>query len=235
MRVLLVEPYCTGSHRAWADGYVRHSAHDVRLITHPGRWWKWRMRGAAITLAASLETLDGWRPDAVMVSDMVDLAHFRTFARPWIGDVPMALYFHESQLTYPDPPGAPSDDSYALTNWISALSADRVFFNSGYHREVFFQSLPRLLRRFPDHRLDHLISEVKNRSEVLPVGVDLSWITDRSSRNGLRGSFGITAGSTTKTPPPSQKPSNIWQRQTATSSWYCSDHGRRGCPKSCSA
>lgn len=184
MRVLLVEPYYTGSHRTWADGYVRHSAHEIRLITHPGRWWKWRMRGGAITLAASLETLDGWTPDVVMVSDMVDLAHFRTLARHWIGDVPVALYFHESQLTYPDPPGAPSDDSYALTNWISALSADRVFFNSGYHREVFFQSLPRLLRRFPDHRHDHLIAEVQARSNVLPVGVDLSWVTDRSPRNG---------------------------------------------------
>lgn len=184
MRVLLVEPYYDGSHRAWADGYLEHSAHDVRLISHPGRWWKWRMRGAAVTLAAALRDLDGWQPNVVMASDMVDLAHFRALARPFIGEAPVALYFHESQLTYPDPPGVPADDSYALTNWISAYSADWVFFNSGYHRDNFFESLPDLLRRFPDHRHDHLIAEVVTRSEVLPVGVDLAWLPKRSHRSG---------------------------------------------------
>ncbi|HUG32360.1 MAG TPA: DUF3524 domain-containing protein [Acidimicrobiia bacterium] len=164
MRVLLVEPYYAGSHRAWADGFLQHSAHEARLTAHPGRWWKWRMRGAAVTLAAGLESLGGWRPDVVMVSDMIDLAHFRTLSRPSIGDAPMALYFHESQLTYPNPPGTASDDSYALTNWISALSADQVFFNSGYHRNVFFHSVPDLLRRFPDHRHLHLIADVQTRS-----------------------------------------------------------------------
>jgi hypothetical protein len=37
MRVLLVEPYYGGSHRAWADGYVEHSRHDVKLVTHEAR------------------------------------------------------------------------------------------------------------------------------------------------------------------------------------------------------
>lgn len=182
MRVLLVEPYYTGSHLAWADGYAEHSRHDLRLITHPGRWWKWRMRGAAVTLAHSLESLDAWRPEVVLVSGMVDLAHFRTLARHVTGNVPTALYFHESQLTYPSPPGARPDDSYALINWISAYSADRVFFNSGYHRDVFFDSLPALLAKFPDPRHLDLIEEVEMRTEVLPVGIDLSWTTGRPRR-----------------------------------------------------
>lgn len=58
MRILLVEPYHTGFHRAWAEGFARHSSHDVRLLTHPGRSWKWRMRGSALTLARSLVALD---------------------------------------------------------------------------------------------------------------------------------------------------------------------------------
>ncbi|MBT8214185.1 MAG: DUF3524 domain-containing protein, partial [Acidimicrobiia bacterium] len=47
MRVLLVEPYYAGSHRAWADGYVASSRHDVSLLTHDARFWKWRMHGSA--------------------------------------------------------------------------------------------------------------------------------------------------------------------------------------------
>lgn len=183
MRVLLVEPYYDGSHRAWADGYAASSRHEVRVVGHSGSWWKWRMRGAAVTLAASLEGLGTWRPDVVMVSDMIDLAHFRLFARPHIGDRPVALYFHESQFTYPQRPGDVPDQSYALTNWVSALAADGVVFNSDYHREVFFSSLPGFLRQFPDQHHTGRISALEARADVLPVGVNLSWVDDRESSN----------------------------------------------------
>ena len=179
MRVLLVEPYFTGSHRAWAEGYATHSGHEVRLLTHPGKWWKWRMRGSALTLAADLESLDGWQPDLVVVSDMIDLAQFRTFARRRLSDVPTVLYLHESQLSYPTSPHGVRDMSYALTNWLSAVAADATLFNSGYHLEVFFDSLPSLLNSYPDLTHQHLIERVASLSEVLPVGVDLGWITER--------------------------------------------------------
>ena len=51
MQVLLLEPYLTGSHQAWAEGYARHSKHQVTILSLPGRWWKWRMHGGAVTLA----------------------------------------------------------------------------------------------------------------------------------------------------------------------------------------
>jgi glycosyltransferase involved in cell wall biosynthesis len=184
LNILLVEPYLAGSHRSWALGYAASARHDVRLVSHPGRWWKWRMRGSALTLAHSLAGLEGWQPDLILVTDMVDLAQFRRFARPFVGEVPTALYFHESQLTYPPPNGSDSDLSYALTNWLSAYAADHVFFNSMYHLDVFFDSLPRLLRNFPDLTHEHLIEEVAARSEVLPVGVDLSWVRQRPAPEG---------------------------------------------------
>jgi len=184
VNVLLVEPFFTGSHRAWALGYAARSRHEVRLVSHPGRWWKWRMRGSALTLAHSLAGLEGWQPDLILATDMVDLAQFRSFARPFVGEVPTALYFHESQLTYPTPDGSEPDLSYALTNWLSAYSADHVFFNSMYHLDVFFDSLPRLLRNFPDLTHEHLIEEVAVRSEVLPVGIDVSWIGQRPAQQG---------------------------------------------------
>ncbi|MEX0865026.1 MAG: DUF3524 domain-containing protein [Acidimicrobiia bacterium] len=149
------------------------------LVTHFGSWWKWRMRGSALTLA----TFDGWPPGLVLVSDMTDLAQFRTFARPFLGDPPTLLYFHETQLTYPTSPTAQPDLSYGLTNWVSACSADLVLFNSDCHREIFFQELPRLLRSFPDQTHEHLIDEVAGRSEVLPVGVDLFWIEPKTGPN----------------------------------------------------
>ncbi len=184
MRVLLIEPYMGGSHRAWADGYAQASAHEVTLVTLEARWWTWRMRGSAVILAEKVAELagNGYRPDVVLVSDMVDVAALRTFLHSSIGRPPLALYFHESQFTYPDSPQMSADLSYPFLNWTSAVAADAVFFNSSYHRDVFFEELPRLLKGFPDYTHTHLIDSVADRTAVLPVGVDLSWIT----RDGFR-------------------------------------------------
>lgn len=177
MRVLLIEPYDGGSHRVWAEGYRDASSHEVTVVGHEARWWTWRMRGAAVTLAGRVAELasDGYRPDVVLVSAMVDVAALRTFLHPCIGRPPLAVYFHETQFTYPDSPQMTPDLSYPFLNWTSALAADLVVFNSDYHRQVFFPEVRRLLRGFPDHTHCHLVDEVESKSAVLPVGVDLSW------------------------------------------------------------
>lgn len=181
--VLVVEPYLGGSHEAWTEGLRRHLPHPVEVVSLPARWWRWRMRGGAVTLAEACRETD-FRPDVVLVSDMIDLPLFRSLTRETLGPVPIALFFHESQLTYPDSPQLEPDLHYAFTNWTSALAADRVFFNSEYHRRVFFESLPGLLRRFPDFTHEHLIDEVVDKAEVLEVGVDLSWIEPGPQREG---------------------------------------------------
>lgn len=181
--ILVVEPYLGGSHQAWVDGVIAHSGLDVVVVSHPARWWTWRMRGSAVTLAEACRSLEE-APAAVVATDMVDLASFRTFARDVVGDVPVGLYMHETQLTYPASPQMTPDLSYAFINWTSALAADVVWFNSRYHLDAFFTELPRLLRRFPDHTHEHLIGEVRARSEVLEVGVDLSWVRPSTAREG---------------------------------------------------
>ncbi len=51
LNVALLEPYYGGSHAAFVDTLVRHSRHDMRVVTLPARKWKWRMRGASIWFA----------------------------------------------------------------------------------------------------------------------------------------------------------------------------------------
>ncbi len=176
MRVLLVEPYLGGSHRAWAEGYVAHSEASVRVISHEARFWKWRMHGAHVTLAADVADLlaTGWVPDVVLASSMLDLAAFLGMTRRHLGDVPVALYCHETQFTYPLSPLDRPDLTYPMVNWTSALAADRVFFNSDYHRTTFFEEVPRFLAQFPDRKHADRIPLVEDRSSVLPVGVDLA-------------------------------------------------------------
>jgi glycosyltransferase involved in cell wall biosynthesis len=170
MRILLVEPYYGGSHRAWADGYLASSRHDVTLVTHEAQFWKWRMHGAHLTLAPEVDA----SPDVVLASSMMNVAGFLGAAREMIGDAPVAVYFHESQFTYPLSPLDRPDETYPMINWSSAAVADLVLFNSEYHRSVFFDEVDRLLRQFPDRPHLDLVGAVEKRSEVLPVGIDLS-------------------------------------------------------------
>jgi glycosyltransferase involved in cell wall biosynthesis len=174
LRVIVCEPYFTGSHRAWAEGLAANSTHDVRLVTHHGGFWRWRMQGAALTLAAEIRELAAaWgRPDVLVVSDMVHVPALLGLARDAVAGVPVVVYFHENQLTYPTPDGEPVDHTYAMTNWLSMASADRVVFNSEHHRRDVLTALPKLLRQFPDHRHTSLIDDVTARARVLPVGVD---------------------------------------------------------------
>lgn len=176
VRVALVEPYYGGSHKAWADGYATNSVNDITRITHEARFWKWRMHGAHLTLAEEAAELLEEAPDVVLASSMMNVAAFAGAARRTIGNAPIAVYFHENQFAYPLSPLDRPDETYPMVNWSSATVADLVIFNSEYHRTLFFDRAEQFLRRFPDRRHGHLISEVEGRSIVLPVGVDLQRI-----------------------------------------------------------
>ena len=183
MHILLVAPYFGGSHRAWAEGYVCHSSHTVELLTLPARFWKWRMHGGPATLAGLLRLRTGPRPDLVLATDMVNLPALLGLARSELAGVPAVLYCHENQLTYPLQAGVKRDLAYPMINWLSMLAADRVLFNSQYHRDSWFDALPDMLKHFPDCSHLSLIPGVQAKAQVVPVGVDLSAL-DSSARGG---------------------------------------------------
>lgn len=183
--VLLVEPYFAGSHAAWAEGYAGASRHRVELLTLPGRFWKWRMQGAAVTLAERLLSSSLW-PDVVLATDMLDVAAFLGLARSRLAGVPVAVYFHENQLAYPplpvDPSWPPSrqrraaaqDLHYPFVNYTGALAADAVLWNSAYNRDSFLAALPNLLKHYPDFNDLHNVARIAAKSRVLPLGLDLA-------------------------------------------------------------
>lgn len=184
LNILLIEPYCGGSHRAWAEGYAAHSLHHVELLTLPARFWKWRMQGGAATLAALAHKRDV-HPDLLLASGMLNLPTFLGLTRDLWPAVPAAVYFHENQLTYPCPPDEKRDLTYSIVNWLSMVAADHVFFDSQYHFENWFESLPRLLKHFPDHTHTAWIPAVRRKATVLPVGCELAgWKTERSDDVG---------------------------------------------------
>lgn len=182
MRIALVEPYYSGSHRAWADGYAGSSVHDVLLISHEARFWKWRMHGAFLTLAEQLkkQISEQGMPDVILASSMMDVAAFAGAIRNSAPGVPIAVFFHESQFTYPISPADKTDATYPMKNWSSAVVADAVIFNSLFHRDVFLVEAERFLNTFPDHKHVDRVAGVVDESVVLPVGIDVAKIIDRS-------------------------------------------------------
>jgi glycosyltransferase involved in cell wall biosynthesis len=169
IRVALLEPYYGGSHKTWADGYYKHSVHNIDLITMPARFWKWRMQGGAISMARLLHT----KPDVILASSMIDLSIFRSLTYRSLGDVPIATYFHENQLSYPQSQRQGHGWRYGFINYVSSLVADKNFFNSDFHLKDFMEQLPRMLKHFADYRELQVIDEIRAKSAVLPVGMDL--------------------------------------------------------------
>jgi glycosyltransferase involved in cell wall biosynthesis len=177
VKILIVEPYFTGSHASWAESYKSNSHHDVEILKLGGVYWKWRMHGGAVTLARRFME-SRFAPHLILATDMLDLTTFQALTRSKTASTPMAVYFHENQLTYPWSPTdrdvvQKRDQHYGFINYASAMAADAVYFNSKYHLESFFTGLERLLKHFPDHNELGSIDSLRSRSAVLNLGVDL--------------------------------------------------------------
>lgn len=175
LNVLALEPWYGGSHQHFLDGLVSHSRHQIQPITMAARFWKWRMQGGAVTMARkALQTIDdGFEPDVVLATDMANVPAFLALVRPRLADVPVVLYVHENQLTYPLPPDAGRDRTYGYINYLSCLAADSIVFNSHFHFTEYIEALPALLRAFPDYTHLTTVQEIRRRSRVLHPGIDL--------------------------------------------------------------
>ncbi len=177
MRIALFEAYFTGSHQVWAEGLKKHSAHTVTLFTLPGRHWKWRLHGSAVTFA-QLINQQSQRFDLFLVTSMTDLTTFMALLDQRHRDTACVYYFHENQLTYPWSPDDPDaalgrDFHYGFIQIASALAATRCWFNSSYHQEAFISAAASYLKRLPDFQLNDAPVKIGEKSTTVPLGLDL--------------------------------------------------------------
>jgi len=177
MRIALIEAFFTGSHKRWAEELQSFSSCKIDIYSLKGNYWKWRMHGGAITLAKKFLEKEK-QYDLILATDMMDVALFKSLISAKYNDTPIALYFHENQLCYPwsetDRDVQKNRDShYAFINYSSALVADRLLFNSQFHKDAFFDALPNFLKGFPDYNEIDSIEKIEKKAEVLYLGMDL--------------------------------------------------------------
>ncbi len=175
MRGLFIQPFHGGSHRAFSEGLFRHSRHDFELLALPEGEWRQRMRRGAQELAAQSSQVPG-NFDFIVATDMLDLPAFLALMRRRFGDTPVLLYMHENQFTYPRIRGTKLNSWFGQINYLSALAADRVAFNSAYHRDDFLGALQELARTPNNWLMPESIDAIAAKSCVLPVGVELGWL-----------------------------------------------------------
>lgn len=174
-RGLFVEPFYGGSHRAFLDGLVAHAGHDFELLTLPEGEWRRRMRRGAQELAARADEVRG-SFDFLVVSDMLDLPVFLALTRPRFERTPVMAYFHENQFTYPRLRGTKFNSWFGQVNYLTALAADEVAFNSEFHRGDFLGALRTLAGQPNNWLMGEAIDSIEGKSAVLPIGVELDLI-----------------------------------------------------------
>ena len=171
MKILALEPYYDGSHKAFIDGWIASSSHEFELITAPGHSWKWRMRHCPVTFAQqACEIWQTFKWDAIFTCDMLSLAEFCGLIPPKMR-APAVIYFHENQFTYPGRHSDPRDIHFGLTNMTSALSADQVWFNSDYHRQDFLAGLDKMLAKMPRPNMRDQVQKIAQKSFVQYPGI----------------------------------------------------------------
>ena len=170
MKFLFLETFFGGSHRYFAEGLEAHSRHEIDLLTLPARFWKWRMRGAALYFLKNISFLEDY--DGLITSNMMSLSDFRSLTGARCP--PALVYFHESQITYPLAPGEAMDVHFGFTDMTTALAAKRILFNSQTHFDAFFSKLPKFLKMMPDFRPTWVVDEIRSRAGVLHPGCSIA-------------------------------------------------------------
>jgi len=174
MRILALEPYYGGSHKAFLDGWSAVSKHNWTLCTLPPYKWKWRMRHSAMTFADQIHecVAKGQKWDVIFCSDMLNLAEFLGLSPHAIQKLPTIVYFHENQLTYPVRIESERDYQFAMTNMTTALAAKSVWFNSAFHRDSFLKALKAFLKKMPDCQPTDAVERIISKALVYPPGVN---------------------------------------------------------------
>jgi glycosyltransferase involved in cell wall biosynthesis len=166
MRFLFIEPFYGGSHRDFVKGLVAHSCHDVHVVHLPARFWKWRMRGAALHFIRTIDDLTAY--DGMITTGLMSLADFTALCagrRP-----PALVYLHENQLTYPLARGEQMDLQFGFTDITTALCADRILFNSRFHFDHFFKMLPGFIAQMPEYKPGWVGDAIRKKAGVLHPG-----------------------------------------------------------------
>ncbi len=134
--MLFVESYGAGSHLRVARTLQQASRHAIDLLLLGRNHWRTLALTGHRTIADAFNSLAVGDPyDLIIFSGPADVARAVERLPAWMGNPRVAVYFHESQWTYP---AGTLDRLPHLVSHLEAVEiSNAVWFNSRYHHRVF--------------------------------------------------------------------------------------------------
>jgi len=132
------------------------------------------MLGAALHIVDNIPRLEKY--DGIIVTDLFNLADFKAL----VGSrcPPVLVYFHENQMTYPQPPGDKGVFQLGIINITSALVADKIVFNSKMHKDAFLNAVPKFLKRGSDYKPKGIADKIREKADVFYPGITVPFDRD---------------------------------------------------------
>ncbi len=132
------------------------------------------MRGAALYFYKKIKNPEQY--DFLFMSGLMSLADLKSL---WGGRCPPAyVYLHENQLSYPLPEDSQIDYQFGFTDITTALSADKILFNSEFHKNEFLRELPLFLSRMPEYVPQWVPDALQKKISVIYPGVEDPGVSD---------------------------------------------------------
>jgi len=170
-RVLAIESWDGGSHRAVRQSIERHAALQWTWICLPPGPWRWRQRLGMLEAVDAMRTagvLDKqW--DCIVCTSLLPAGELRGLLPKALRDTPIVLMMHENQVAYPDGvSGAePRDVHAAVTDLTSLVGADAVLWTSRWNQRSCLEGLAGLLKDAPWHGAAAAIDAISAKSQVI--------------------------------------------------------------------
>ncbi|RWS26814.1 glycosyltransferase-like domain-containing protein 1-like protein [Leptotrombidium deliense] len=158
-KVLIVEPFYTGSHRGLIDALMANLGTNALVYTMKGIKWPWRSRTSALHFSENIPKPIPDSVETLFASSVLNLAELCAL-RTDIAKLRKVIYFHENQLIYPRQQQKERDFQYGYNQILSCLVADLILFNSEFNRTSFLSSIKQFLKLMPDYRPKHLADKI---------------------------------------------------------------------------
>ena len=190
LRVLLIESYGAGSHLRIARLLQETSRHRIDIIRLGREHWRTLALTGHRAIAEALSALPDQAYDLLIFSGPADVRLVAAAIPSAWRPIPLAVYFHESQWTYP---AGALDRIPHLVNHLETLEhCAAIWFNSRYHRDTFFtsawrhqhpvvRSLARVILPVQTHKSSVLYPPVRveehpaRRNETLTIAWSARW------------------------------------------------------------
>ena len=178
LKVAIFLAYGGESHLYWANQIKNNSRHDIEIFSLPPRYWKWRMQGSGGYFADLINKYPAGSYDLFICTSMTNVNSFKSFLNKDQRDVPIYLYFHENQFSYPVSSMDPDKETeryehYQFIQIQSALASECIYFNSEFNKKTFFLGAKKLIHRLPDKK-SFLSKLFSMDAKLWPLHMDLS-------------------------------------------------------------